>query len=271
MQNSSGYELFRYFCPINPNDSMKKVFVTLLFFLPAILNAQQAPKPVSPIQNAEKTDSKADTIITKDPADPAKENIVILNFKGVMTEQGHKVSGRKNGVWREYANGNGLLTKLTEYKMGRKNGACITFSVIGQVTVDETFVNDTLQGKRTTYLNNGRVKTTEYFIDGILNGEKKSYYEDTKIQEEAFYKNGVRDGVSKWYRQNGKTALEYNYKNGELQGPAKEYDDNGVLKREGNYISNNEEGEWRVYQDSSLVKKVIYKSGQIIREVPVNK
>ncbi|MBK6839344.1 MAG: hypothetical protein IPG90_14635 [Bacteroidetes bacterium] len=77
--------------------------------------------------------------------------------------------------------------------------------------------------------------------------------------------------MSKWYKQNGKTTLEYSYKNGELQGPAKEYDDNGVIKREGNYISNNEEGEWKVYEDSVLVKKVIYKGGQIFREIPVKK
>ncbi|MBK9526617.1 MAG: toxin-antitoxin system YwqK family antitoxin [Bacteroidetes bacterium] len=250
---------------------MKKVLYTFLLIFPAFIYAQQAPKTVPVIQKGEKTENKADTIISKDPLDPSREYIIILNFKGVMTEQGTKVSGRKDGVWREYSNGNGLLSKVTEYKMGRKHGACITFSVIGQATLDESYVNDTLQGKRTTYLSNGRIKTTEYFVNGILTGEKKSYYEDTKIQEEAFYKNGVREGVSKWYKQNGKTTLEYSYKNGELQGPAKEYDDNGVIKREGNYISNNEEGEWKVYEDSVLVKKVIYKGGQIFREIPVKK
>lgn len=250
---------------------MKKIFFTLLFIAPLMAGAQQTQKAASPILKAEKTENKADTIIKKDPSDPSREYIVILNFKGVMTEQGTKVNGRKHGVWREYANGNGILSKVTEYNMGRKNGACITLSVIGQVTVDETYVNDTLQGKRTVYQSNGRIKNSENYLNGLLTGERKSYYDDTKIQEEALYKNGVRDGLSKWYKQNGKPSLEYNYKNGNLEGQAREYDDNGALLREGMYTGNNEEGEWKVYKDSSVVKKVIYKSGQIIREIPLKK
>ncbi|MFN8142941.1 MAG: toxin-antitoxin system YwqK family antitoxin [Bacteroidia bacterium] len=257
---------------------MKKLLLTIACATPFILFAQQqtkpAPqimKPATPFLQAEKTENKADTIISKDPNDPSREYIRILNFKGVLTEQGYMKNGRKDGVWREYVNGNGILSKLTEYNMGRKNGASISFSVIGQATVDETFVNDTLQGKRTTYLSNGRIKNTENYLNGQLTGEKKSFYEDTKIQEEALYKNGVRHGLSKWYKQNGKPSLEYNYVEGDLQGPAKEYDDNGVLKREGNYVANNEEGEWKVYQDSVLQKKVIYKAGQILREIPVKK
>ena len=43
------------------------------------------------------------------------------------------------------------------------------------------------------------------------------------------------------------------------------------MKREGNFVNNNEEGEWMDYSDSIQTKKVIYKEGKIIKEVPVKK
>ena len=92
---------------------MKKVLYTFLLIFPAFIYAQQAPKTVPLIQKGEKTDNKTDTIVTKDPLDPSREHVIILNFKGVITEQGTKSNRRKDGVWREYSNGNGLLSKVT--------------------------------------------------------------------------------------------------------------------------------------------------------------
>ena len=52
---------------------------------------------------------------------------------------------------------------------------------------------------------------------------------------------------------------------GILNGYSKEYNSKGAILREGNFKNDNEEGEWIMYEDSNVTKKVIYKSGEIIK------
>ncbi|REK00050.1 MAG: toxin-antitoxin system YwqK family antitoxin [Bacteroidetes bacterium] len=217
----------------------------------------------------ENDDLAKDTVIRKDPNEAGREYWMILSTRGNVMQQGSKLNGEKDGVWREYLKGNGILTQLTEYRMGKKHGASIKFSQLGQATEDETYVNGILEGKRTVYLSNGRVKTFENYSNGILTGEKRSYYENTKLQEEANYKNGQRDGISRWYKQDGNPTLEYTYVNGSIHGPSKEYGENGELIKEGNYTNNEQEGEWKIYDKGILVQKIVYRKGMLVKEMKV--
>ncbi len=211
----------------------------------------------------------ADTQIIRNQAEPGREFWIVTNSKGIVTSQGYYFKEKKDGVWREYDRGNGILTKLEEYQNGRKHGAWMTFSLLGQVSIDETFFNDTLQGQRTLYRSNSRVHSFEFYKDGLLSGTKKSFYEDTKLQEEAQYVNGQRHGLSKWFLNNGNPSLEYTYNKGMLEGPSKEYDQNGKVKQEGNYSNNEKEGEWKIYEVEKLIQKITYKAGNIVKEVNV--
>ena len=51
----------------------------------------------------------------------------------------------------------------------------------------------------------------------------------------------------------------------DLKLNSKEYNSKGAILREGNFKNDNEEGEWIMYEDSNVTKKVIYKSGEIIK------
>ena len=236
---------------------MKSKTFFLLFFLPLFAGAQISTRP--------------DTVITADPDVPGLEHWVIHGYKGLLKMQGSRLEHKKNGVWREYNEGSGMITRLEEYKAGKKHGALLQFASNGTLLTDETYVNDVLQGYRTTYSNGGRVKTSEYYNDGKLNGPRKTYYDNSKIQEEGNWKNGERDGKTTWYLQTGTPSLEYTYKDGTLDGPSVSYDDKGLKKQEGSFRNNLEEGEWRSYSDSTLEKKIYYKEGKVTREVQVKK
>ena len=210
-----------------------------------------------------------DTTITQDPSDPKTQHVVVKNEKDIVISRGDYVKGKKSGIWREYTD-LGVLTKLAEYRGGQLDGAYVAFNRSGQVMEDASYASDSLDGLRLT-MNNNRVKSMENYSNGMLHGQRKTYYDDGKLQEESNYNMGQRDGVTTWYLQSGKPSLQYTYINGVIQGPAKEFNEDGSVKREGSFKNNTEDGEWNVYQDSSLVKKIIYKEGTIVKEVPVKK
>lgn len=213
-----------------------------------------------------------DTLRTTDVNDPGREYIAIYNHKGNITSQGTLQNGKREGMWRTYANGNGMLSQVSEYKNGIINGANILFGTNGMVLTDETFKDNKLNGTRTTMNNMGRVKTVETYTDGILNGSKKTFYEDGKPQEEGFWKNGQRDGLTRWFNAKGVVSLEYTYSNGILQGETREYNEKGRVQRVGIYDKNNEQGEWLEFADDSvLVKKTIFEKGNIVKEIQVKK
>ncbi len=250
---------------------MKKIILISICCLPFIGYSQKPVNAFVPKPEA-KAENKSDTILTKDPLNPNRYYCVMHNFKGILKAQGFMLNGKKDGAWREYNEASGVISKITEYNNGVQQGASLSFNNNGALLTEETYLNDKKNGQRCTYGNfGGRMKVLETFKEDVLEGIKKTFYDDGKIQEEGAYKNGKREGVVKWFLQNGNPTMEYSYSDGELQGPAKVFDDKGRLKLQGDYKNNNEEGEWKEYQDSLLVKKIIYKQGQIVKEVPVKK
>jgi antitoxin component YwqK of YwqJK toxin-antitoxin module len=210
-----------------------------------------------------------DTLITKDLMNPNREYWEIRTGTGGILQQGFMAEGKKDGLWREYSEGNGKLSKMEEYSHGKRNGASITVHINGSITSDVTYMNDSLNGISTHMSNYGNVKLMETYNNGILDGRRRMFYDGGQLQEDGMYKNGQRIGLTKWYKGDGTISAEHTYSNGILNGPAKEYDEKGRIKMSGQFLNNNETGEWQVYQDSVLVKKVIYKDGQIVKETPV--
>src|ERR1041385_542165 len=97
---------------------MKKFIVLILFIVPFALLAQ----------------NKEDTVITKDPLNPNREFWTIHNSQGIVRAQGFMLNGKKDGVWREYNDDKGKLSKLEEYSNGVLNGASITLHINGSIT-----------------------------------------------------------------------------------------------------------------------------------------
>ncbi len=250
---------------------MKRISLIAICCLPLLSYSQQTGT-LPAVKTHSANASKIDTMITKDPLESSREFWVIHNLRGNVRYRGFMLNGKKDGVWREYSESSGLMTRLTEYKNGIPHGATVSYGQVGNIEREETFLNGKKNGEAITYIVfGGKMKVFETFKDDILDGARKLFYEDGKIQEEGSYQNGQRNGLVKWFKQNGNPTLEYSYENGVLKGPAKVYDENGKLKQEGAYLNNIEEGEWKEYNDSVLVKKIIYKGGQIVKEIPVKK
>jgi antitoxin component YwqK of YwqJK toxin-antitoxin module len=231
--------------------------VYLVFFLPFWLSAQTSTRP--------------DTVRVPDPSVPGLEHWIIHGYLGALKMQGDVLNGKLEGVWREYNEGTGQMTRLEEYTQDVRDGVALHFAPNGTLTTDETYVNGKLNGYRTTYGNNGRIKTSEYYVDGLLEGIRKTYYENSHVQEKGNWSHGERDGSTVWFLQSGYPYLEYTYKNGQLEGPSVSYDEKGVKTQEGMFRNNKEDGEWKYYADSVLVRKVLYKAGAVVREIPVKK
>ncbi len=234
---------------------MRRILPVIIFLIPFALFSQ----------------GMQDTIITKDPLNPKREFWAVRNPMGIVISQGFMLNGKKDGVWRSYQDDKGKLTKLEEYSNGILNGVSITVHINGSVTSDATFLNNKLNGQRTAMSNYGNVKVIETYHDSILDGRKRMYYDNGTLQEDGNWKNAQKDGPFKWYRSDGTLSLENTYVSGVLQGPSKEYDEKGRIKRIGQYLNYNEAGEWQEFKDSVLVKKIIYKDGQVVKEIPVKK
>lgn len=247
---------------------MKSRFLLLALVIPGMLFAQQS-KPATMSIAPEKIKDKTDTVIMKDPGIPGREYWIIVNPGGSVKMQGGMQDGKKEGTWREYGGGNNALTKVEEYRGGKKYGMSTTLNFSGMVTTDETYRNDTLNGKKLQYSQSAKLKVIEFYRDGMLDGERTSYYDDGKVQEEGVYKKGKRQGLTKWYLQSGTLSMEYNYTDGVLNGPSKMYDEKGLIKQEGNFVNDNEEGEWKEYEGGVLTKKILYKAGTVVKETPV--
>jgi antitoxin component YwqK of YwqJK toxin-antitoxin module len=248
---------------------MKIKSLLLALFIPGLMIAQQPNKPVTMSVAPEKVKDKTDTTILKDPSAPGKEYWIISNPGGSVKTQGGMLNGKKDGTWREYGGANNALTKVEEYKDGKKYGMVTTLNFSGMVTTDETYRNDTLNGKKLQYSQSAKLKVIEFYRNGLLDGERTSFYDDGKVQEEGVYKQGKRQGLTKWYLQSGTLSMEYNYTDGILNGISKMYDEKGLIKQEGNFVNDNEEGEWKEYEGGVLTKKILYKGGTVVKETKV--
>lgn len=114
---------------------------------------------------------------------------------------------------------------------GYKTGEWKKYYSSGKVFIVATYVNDTLDGKVTSFYKNGRKQAENDYIAGKLNGVSKQfdikgtpireisykenlifgnckYYEEGILDNERYYKNGVVDGPCKDYRK-GKLYMEY--------------------------------------------------------------
>lgn len=99
----------------------------------------------------------------------------------------------------------------------------------GQKSLEATYTNGDLNGKRTMYHSNGKLKQEGTFYYDNHNGTFTEYFPNgtVKIVDQYFY--GKREGVSREYFENGKLMSEENYHNGTLNGLSKFYDKTGKL------------------------------------------
>lgn len=192
--------------------------------------------------------------------------------KDVVTA-GFYVNDKKDGAWTIIKKD--LISNITNWKNGEKNGIEVIFDNRGQVIEQKWFKNDALDGRNLKY-KNGRVVSDVTYEKGLEEGRKTVYYDNGKVQEESNWIKGVKNGVSKWFDDKGVLIAEYNYKfgnmdgiqkgfyasgeprtedsyvNGVRTGTYKEFYTNGTVKVIGNYTNDHKTGEWITYDENGM-------------------
>lgn len=203
-----------------------------------------------------------------------------------IVSRGFYTDSQRDGTWTTY-HPQGVISEITSYRMGKKDGQHVVVDRRGFLQADETFRNNLLHGLSTNYVNGSRKLSEIEYFQGVEHGFKKMYYDNSKLQEQSFYKNGKRDGKSSWYDQKGNVVAEYEYTagqfNGEhrtyypngklyiqqhynmgtLQGTFEEFYDDGKPKLTGEIINGLKEGKWLEYDVEGKVKTLKYKNNEL--------
>lgn len=113
----------------------------------------------------------------------------------------------KQGVWREFFNGEKLKTE-TVYKNNKKQGLEIQWHQSGCVKQETFYNNGQLDGPITFYSKNCKKERIETYRNGVREGLEIEYYANGRIKSEGNFKKGNLDGVYKVYNKNGEFSFE---------------------------------------------------------------
>ncbi|MBS1638127.1 MAG: hypothetical protein JST26_19600 [Bacteroidetes bacterium] len=126
-----------------------------------------------------------------------------------------------------YKDASGNLLPLKKIEPGETKVTC--FYQNGKKSLEATYFNGDLHGKRVIYNANGKKQLEDSFEYGSSNGAETEYYYSGNIKSTTNYEYGYLQGASKEYYENGKLKKESFYVNGNLHGPVKYYDESGKL------------------------------------------
>ena len=158
--------------------------------------------------------------------------------KGGYTDKGYYIDGEKDGAWvTEMRNGN--IFKIESFRNGIKEGVFIQFDQKkGFVSKQSYYKNGRLNGMEVSYSKANKPQSKIHYKDGVNDGKKMLYYDNGKMQEDSQYKDGKKTGMSKWFDQNNKLIAIYNYKDGFFNGTNKTFYPNGNVQKEETYVNN---------------------------------
>lgn len=209
---------------------------------------------------------------------------------GELEIAGNYVDDRKDGSWLSHFTENGMLFRIENFNLGRKEGIFIELSKRGYLVSEQFFSNDLPDGPYRQYGQVGMLASVYNYSMGKLHGMQITYYENQqkKKSEEAGYKYGIKDGPSRWYDTEGNLIVEYNYVDGLLQGEQKsfyagnkirtsdiyvdnalegaslEYYESGNIKVSGHYKAGLMDGKWLEYDENgTILKTTNYTKGEI--------
>jgi uncharacterized protein len=210
---------------------------------------------------------------------------------GKMWKEINFIDGLEEGIGKEYAQTDGRVIKLINYKKGfitdfeninkidnanMKQGNWMGFYEDGTVKWEGEYKNDLKNGYFKEYSREGNLITTQKYIDGILQEEvaelakldiKTEYYPTGKPKIVASYKNNVPEGVRREYSPDGKIVAGYIFKTGILLGEGiideagikdgswKEYYPNGMLKNFGVYEKGKRIDKWKFYHPNGQLEQ----------------
>jgi antitoxin component YwqK of YwqJK toxin-antitoxin module len=101
-------------------------------------------------------------------------------------------------VMRESYYPTGTPESITHYTMNKIHGERQAFNERGEPLAQEEYVNDSLHGKATYFLN-GRKQAEVFFLNGLKNGLETHYIDGDAVEEEILWYNDRQHGPTKFY------------------------------------------------------------------------
>ena len=165
---------------------------------------------------------------------------------GTLKSEGEKIAGKSNGTWIFYSP-EGIKEKQISYRENFKNGSYQQFDSLGNLVIENTYRNDTLQGISRTY-SKGKLKSESKFSGGKKNGEEKVFDEtDGRLIETVYYDNDEveskmslnqlnpkkqKTGLWRTFYPDGKLKTECFYANDSIVNNCKEWTEKGILMQD---------------------------------------
>jgi len=89
----------------------------------------------------------------------------------------------------------------------------IEYDDSGRISLNYTYVNDSLLGEEISYWEDGKISTRRYLKGDVIQGEWVKYYDfnKNKIAQKGSYRNGNKIGVWEYYLEDGRLNKKVEY------------------------------------------------------------
>lgn len=236
---------------------MKRLFLTLLVFIPFALTGQQNRELKDGFQQFKYPNGNisSEGFIRNGKPDGYWKSYYVT---GVLKSEGKRTSFLLDSIWIFYDQA-GDTTEKISYLLGKRNGYYLRYK------------KDPVHGLF--------VHTSELYAGDKKEGVARIFYPDGKTRQTIPYINGRKDGLSREYDREGKiiTLLEYNNDflisrerinqtdaAGLKQGEWLEFYPGGAIKTERNYRNDLLHGYYKEYDERGrLLVTLLYDNGKV--------
>jgi antitoxin component YwqK of YwqJK toxin-antitoxin module len=225
---------------------MKKIYLIMLVFIPALLAAQQNVQLQDGYQQFRYPNGNisSEGHIRNGKPDGYWKSYYVT---GVLKSEGRRTSFLLDSLWVFYDQAGDTIEKIS-YLLGKRNGYSLKYKkdpVYGNYLFSsELYAGDRKEGLAKIYFPDGKIKQTIPYSDSKKDGLSREYNHDGKIIALLEYNNdflisrerinytdasGMKQGEWLDFYPDGSRHIERNYRDDVLHGYYKEYDEKGRL------------------------------------------
>ena len=101
---------------------------------------------------------------------------------------------------------------------GFANGLAVGFYENGHKMLEQSFVDNRLEGLYKQWWRNGQFKYLFFYKEDKYEGTQKVFFENGKLREESIFSNGKPEGLQRVWNENGELISNYTIRNNKLYG-----------------------------------------------------
>jgi len=189
---------------------MKRDMHGLLIYTGTFINDQPTGKFIYYYPNTTKIKS-----ITRFDAKKHVAYTTVFTPEGKRKVQGKVVGELKDSTWT-YFDAKDSVIAVENYKLGKKDGAFITY-LAGKTMIDlKTYKDDELNGPYAKYYDNGQLREEGSYLKGLHNGHAKFYSPSGNLNLEGDYQLDFKYGVWDLYSNAGILEWKITYRHSEV-------------------------------------------------------